>query len=103
MGFHDDDLADEAERIERRTDLAPWHTRQMIRELVLVRYTLPEERKGKGGFDDESSRSWTAESGSGIVRPIDKNVTSSLPADLDDRQTVHRARIAKTRRPCTIA
>ena len=38
----DDRLAEETERIERRTDLAPWQTRQMIRELVHVRYTLPE-------------------------------------------------------------
>jgi energy-coupling factor transporter ATP-binding protein EcfA2 len=38
----DDHLADETERIERRPDLEPWQTRQMIRELVDVRYTLPE-------------------------------------------------------------
>ncbi|HSH29796.1 MAG TPA: hypothetical protein VK971_07810, partial [Thiohalobacter sp.] len=38
----DDYLATETERIERRTDLTPWQTRQMIRELVNVRYTLPE-------------------------------------------------------------
>lgn len=38
----DELLAEETERIERRTDLAPWQTRQMIRELVHVRYTLPE-------------------------------------------------------------
>ncbi|MBL0143726.1 MAG: HAD-IIB family hydrolase [Betaproteobacteria bacterium] len=38
----DDYLADEAERIERRDDLAPWQTRQMIRELIIARYTLPE-------------------------------------------------------------
>jgi hydroxymethylpyrimidine pyrophosphatase-like HAD family hydrolase len=35
-------LADETERIEGRTDLAPWQTRQMIVELVNARYTLPE-------------------------------------------------------------
>lgn len=35
-------LADEAERIERRMDLAPWQTRHMIRDLVSSRYTLPE-------------------------------------------------------------
>jgi hydroxymethylpyrimidine pyrophosphatase-like HAD family hydrolase len=35
-------LADEAERIERRGDLPPWQTRQMVRELVSARYTLPE-------------------------------------------------------------
>lgn len=34
-------LADETERIARRGDLAPWQTRQMIRELVSSRYTLP--------------------------------------------------------------
>ncbi len=38
----DDHLADETEHIERRSDLAPWQTRQMIRELVMARYTLPE-------------------------------------------------------------
>ncbi|HUW25904.1 MAG TPA: HAD family hydrolase [Gallionella sp.] len=38
----DDYLADEMERIERRTDLEPWQTRQMIQELVNARYTLPE-------------------------------------------------------------
>lgn len=35
-------LADEVERIECRTDLTPWQTRQIIRELINVRYTLPE-------------------------------------------------------------
>jgi hydroxymethylpyrimidine pyrophosphatase-like HAD family hydrolase len=35
-------LADETERIERRGDLAPWQSRNMIRELVSARYTLPE-------------------------------------------------------------
>jgi hydroxymethylpyrimidine pyrophosphatase-like HAD family hydrolase len=38
----DDFLAEEAERVEHRTDLAPWQTRQMITELVRARYTLPE-------------------------------------------------------------
>lgn len=38
----DERLADEAERIERRVDLAPWQTRQMLRELINVRYTLPD-------------------------------------------------------------
>ncbi|MFP5418219.1 MAG: HAD-IIB family hydrolase [Gammaproteobacteria bacterium] len=38
----DDFLADETERLERRTDLEPWQTRQMIEELVNTRYTLPE-------------------------------------------------------------
>ncbi|BAZ94389.1 phosphoglycolate phosphatase [Thiohalobacter sp. COW1] len=38
----DDYLADETGRIERRADLAPWQTRQMIRELINARYTLPE-------------------------------------------------------------
>lgn len=38
----DDHLADETERVERRSDLEPWQTRQMIQELVNARYTLPE-------------------------------------------------------------
>mgnify|MGYP001214780082 CR=1 FL=1 len=38
----DDVLADETARIEDRTDLAPWQTRQMIQELIHARYTLPE-------------------------------------------------------------
>jgi hydroxymethylpyrimidine pyrophosphatase-like HAD family hydrolase len=38
----DDYLADEAQRVERRPDLAAWQTRQMIRELISARYTLPE-------------------------------------------------------------
>lgn len=38
----DDFLADETERLERRADLEPWQTRQMIEELVNARYTLPE-------------------------------------------------------------
>ena len=37
----DSQLADEAERIERRNDLTPSQTRQLIRELVAARYTLP--------------------------------------------------------------
>jgi hydroxymethylpyrimidine pyrophosphatase-like HAD family hydrolase len=35
-------LADQAERIERRTDLAPYETRLLILELIRARYTLPE-------------------------------------------------------------
>ena len=38
----DDYLADETERVERRTDLESLQTRQMIQELVNARYTLPE-------------------------------------------------------------
>ena len=38
----DDHLADETERVEGRTDLEPWQTRQIIEELVNARYTLPE-------------------------------------------------------------
>lgn len=38
----DDFLANEAERLERRADLEPWQTRQMIEELINSRYTLPE-------------------------------------------------------------
>jgi hypothetical protein len=38
----DDYLADEMERIERRTDLAPEQARGLVRELVAARYTLPE-------------------------------------------------------------
>ena len=34
-------LADEAERIEKRADLSPSQTRELIRELVAARYTLP--------------------------------------------------------------
>jgi hypothetical protein len=34
-------LADETERVQRRGDLAPWQTRQLILELVSTRYTLP--------------------------------------------------------------
>lgn len=40
--IRDDFLASEVERIECRADLAPWQTRQMIRELINARYTLPE-------------------------------------------------------------
>lgn len=40
--IRDAELAEEAERIERRRDVAPSQTRQMIRELVHARYTLPE-------------------------------------------------------------
>ncbi|HEU4582934.1 MAG TPA: HAD family hydrolase [Polyangiaceae bacterium] len=35
-------LAEQAERIERRQDLSPWQTRQLIAELIQARYTLPE-------------------------------------------------------------
>jgi HAD superfamily hydrolase (TIGR01484 family) len=35
-------LAEEMERIERRTDIAPQQTRDLVRELVGARYTLPE-------------------------------------------------------------
>ncbi|MGQ3684628.1 MAG: HAD-IIB family hydrolase [Candidatus Loosdrechtia sp.] len=38
----DNFLAEETERIECRTDLAPWQTRQMITELINARYTLAE-------------------------------------------------------------
>jgi hydroxymethylpyrimidine pyrophosphatase-like HAD family hydrolase len=38
----DDFLGNETERIERRTDLTPQQTRQMITELVRARYTLTE-------------------------------------------------------------
>ncbi len=38
----DGHLADEAEHIERRMDLAPWQTRQLMTELVNNRYTLPD-------------------------------------------------------------
>lgn len=40
-GVRDDFLAEEAERIERRPDLAPAQARQIIVELVRARYTLP--------------------------------------------------------------
>ena len=35
-------LADEMERIEQRTDITPQQTRDLVRELVGARYTLPE-------------------------------------------------------------
>lgn len=35
-------LADQAEQLERRTDLSPQRARELIRELVCSRYTLPE-------------------------------------------------------------
>ncbi len=38
----DSHFADETERIENRTDLAPWQTRQIVQELIGARYTLPE-------------------------------------------------------------
>lgn len=40
--IRDPQLAAEIERIEHRHDLEPWQTRQMIRELINARYTLPE-------------------------------------------------------------
>jgi len=40
--IRDAQLAEEAERIERRDDLSPWQTRQLISELIHARYTLPE-------------------------------------------------------------
>ena len=39
--IRDAQLAEQAERIERRDDLAPSQTREMIRELIHARYTLP--------------------------------------------------------------
>ena len=38
----DEQLASETERVERRPDLSPGQTRQLIQELVMARYTLPE-------------------------------------------------------------
>jgi hypothetical protein len=38
----DNYLADEVERIERRSDLTPWQTRQLVKMLIEARYTLPE-------------------------------------------------------------
>lgn len=38
----DNYLADEVERIERRNDLAPGQTRQLVKALIEARYTLPE-------------------------------------------------------------
>lgn len=35
-------LADQVERIERRSDLLPFESRELIRELIRSRYTLPE-------------------------------------------------------------
>jgi 3-deoxy-D-manno-octulosonate 8-phosphate phosphatase KdsC-like HAD superfamily phosphatase len=40
--IRDAELAERAEHIEKRRDLAPSHTRQMIQELIQSRYTLPE-------------------------------------------------------------
>jgi hypothetical protein len=39
---NDGDLADQAEQIERRKDLQPAETRELIRSLIESRYTLPE-------------------------------------------------------------
>jgi hydroxymethylpyrimidine pyrophosphatase-like HAD family hydrolase len=38
----DDYLAEQAAQVERRADLSPQHTRDLIRGLVCARYTLPE-------------------------------------------------------------
>jgi hypothetical protein len=38
----DSRLADEAQRIERRQDLLPQHSRPLIGEMIHCRYTLPE-------------------------------------------------------------
>ena len=38
----DEILAAETERVERRDDIEPWQTREIIRKLVDARYTLPE-------------------------------------------------------------
>ena len=40
--IRDEQLAQEAERLEHRHDLAPSQTRHMVRELIHARYTLPE-------------------------------------------------------------
>lgn len=40
--IRNEELADETERVESRRDLAPWQTRQMIRDLISARYTFPE-------------------------------------------------------------
>jgi hypothetical protein len=42
QAIKDDHLADETERVQRRADLEPWQTRQIIQDLVSARYTLPE-------------------------------------------------------------
>jgi hydroxymethylpyrimidine pyrophosphatase-like HAD family hydrolase len=38
----DDYLAEQGERIEHRTDLSPQQSRELMRELICARYTLPE-------------------------------------------------------------
>lgn len=38
----DEYLAEQGERIEHRTDLSPQQSREMMRELICARYTLPE-------------------------------------------------------------
>lgn len=40
--IRDAQLAEDAERVEHRPDLAAWQTRQLICELIHARYTLPE-------------------------------------------------------------
>lgn len=42
VAVKDSYLAEQAERIERRRDLSPAETRQLIRSLIESRYTLPE-------------------------------------------------------------
>lgn len=42
QAVRDEFLAEETQRVERRTDLSPLQTRQMITDLVHARYTLPE-------------------------------------------------------------
>lgn len=37
----DDYLADATEQIERRNDVEPWQSRQIVLDLVQARYTLP--------------------------------------------------------------
>ncbi len=41
--IHDEYLANEAEGVERATDLEPTQTREWIKELVNARYTLPDD------------------------------------------------------------
>jgi len=40
--IRDPQLGEETERIEHRHELSAWQTRQLIRELIQARYTLPE-------------------------------------------------------------
>jgi hypothetical protein len=41
QSIKDPHLADETERIERRTDITPQQTRDLVRALIGARYTLP--------------------------------------------------------------